>query len=223
MESGRGHEVDERTARARIRDAALGEFARRGMGGATIRGIAEAAGVSPGLVQHHFGSKEELRAECDRYAFDMLRRTKRDALQGGMDDPNFLPVVLRAAAPVQRYVARALVDGSPAAAALFDDIVRMSETVLKEGGPGTNTPNTSDLHAYSAVMTAMNLGILVLHEHLTRALGTNPLSPEGYPRLGLALLDIYADDLIGPDIGAQARAALEAMRNATSERRAGQD
>ncbi|MEV7892015.1 TetR/AcrR family transcriptional regulator [Streptomyces sp. NPDC002817] len=223
MESERGPEGDERTARARIRDAALGEFARRGMGGATIRGIAEAAGVSPGLVQHHFGSKEELRAECDRYAFDMLRHTKQDAIKGGMDDPNFLPVVLRAAAPVQRYVARALVDGSPAASALFDDIVRMSETLLQEGGPGMSVPNTSDLHAYSAAMTAMNLGILVLHEHLTRALGTNPLSPEGYPRLGLALLDIYADNLIGPEIATQARAVLEAMRDAAPGRRAGQE
>ncbi|MFC7734043.1 TetR/AcrR family transcriptional regulator [Actinomadura keratinilytica] len=36
------------TARARIRDAALREFAEHGVSGATIRGIAKAAGVSPG-------------------------------------------------------------------------------------------------------------------------------------------------------------------------------
>ncbi|MGH3750942.1 MAG: helix-turn-helix domain-containing protein, partial [Micromonosporaceae bacterium] len=60
------HPVEDRahedlTARARIRDAALRLFAERGIGPATIRDIAKAAGVSSGLVRHHFGSKEALR------------------------------------------------------------------------------------------------------------------------------------------------------------------
>ncbi len=64
------------TARARIRDAALRLFAERGIGGATIRDIAKAAGVSGGLVRHHFGSKEELRHACDSYALDHIMRIK---------------------------------------------------------------------------------------------------------------------------------------------------
>uniref|UniRef100_UPI0013D78043 TetR/AcrR family transcriptional regulator n=1 Tax=Fodinicola feengrottensis TaxID=435914 RepID=UPI0013D78043 len=52
---------DDLTARARIRNAALRQFADKGVKGTTIRGVAEAAGVSPALVQHHFGSKEQLR------------------------------------------------------------------------------------------------------------------------------------------------------------------
>jgi AcrR family transcriptional regulator len=65
------------TARARIRDAALLQFAEPGVNGATIRGIAEAAGVSPGLVQHHFGSKEALREACDTYATEVVQHTSR--------------------------------------------------------------------------------------------------------------------------------------------------
>jgi AcrR family transcriptional regulator len=53
------------TARARIREAALRHFAEEGYQGATIRAIAGTAGVSPGLLRHHFGSKEELRAACE--------------------------------------------------------------------------------------------------------------------------------------------------------------
>jgi AcrR family transcriptional regulator len=40
--------------------AARTAFAERGFDGATIRGIATAAGVDPALVHHYFGSKDQL-------------------------------------------------------------------------------------------------------------------------------------------------------------------
>jgi AcrR family transcriptional regulator len=40
--------------------AARAAFAERGFDGATIRGIAAAAGVDPALVHHYFGSKDKL-------------------------------------------------------------------------------------------------------------------------------------------------------------------
>jgi AcrR family transcriptional regulator len=40
--------------------AARTEFAERGYDGASVRGIARAAGVDPSLVHHYFGSKEQL-------------------------------------------------------------------------------------------------------------------------------------------------------------------
>jgi hypothetical protein len=59
------------TARARIRDAALAQFAERGYAGTTIKGIAEAAGFSIGLVQHHFGAKNGLRLACDELVIEV--------------------------------------------------------------------------------------------------------------------------------------------------------
>ncbi|MDN5559804.1 MAG: TetR/AcrR family transcriptional regulator, partial [Ruaniaceae bacterium] len=44
------------TAAARIRDAAIDVFGRRGFEAASIREIAREAGVSPALVMHHYGS-----------------------------------------------------------------------------------------------------------------------------------------------------------------------
>ncbi len=46
--------------RARVLDAALAEFTRVGVHGATIQGIAERAGVSPMTVYNHFDGKEGL-------------------------------------------------------------------------------------------------------------------------------------------------------------------
>jgi AcrR family transcriptional regulator len=58
---------DDLTAYARIRNAALELFAARGVAATTIRDVARAAGVSPGLVQHHFGTKAGLRKAVDEF------------------------------------------------------------------------------------------------------------------------------------------------------------
>src|SRR5207245_5340745 len=48
------------TTKARIRDAALKLFGSEGVAATSLRGVARAAGVSPGLVVHHFASKQGL-------------------------------------------------------------------------------------------------------------------------------------------------------------------
>ncbi|MFG2088573.1 MULTISPECIES: TetR/AcrR family transcriptional regulator [unclassified Spirillospora] len=209
---GRSRADEDLTARARIREAALRVFAERGVSGATIRGIAEAAGVSAGLVQHHFGSKEALRRACDEYAIDVLTSMKWDALKGGFATPGFMPKAQAVGLPVQRYLARALVDGSPAAAELFDQAVEFSEGMVVLGAPGVSPAETSDPRAYATVLTAMIFGVTVLHEHLARNLGADPLTPDGQPRMSLAMLDILSDDVMSPELLAQSRAAIERMR-----------
>ncbi|MCL2780608.1 MAG: TetR/AcrR family transcriptional regulator [Actinomycetia bacterium] len=49
------------TAKARIRNAALDLFAQRGEDGTTMRAVAARAGVTVGLIVHHYGHKEALR------------------------------------------------------------------------------------------------------------------------------------------------------------------
>src|SRR4051794_18321997 len=60
-------DADDLTAYARIRNAALDLFATRGPARTSIRDVARAAGVSPGLVQHHFGTKAGLREAVDKF------------------------------------------------------------------------------------------------------------------------------------------------------------
>ncbi|WUH97349.1 TetR family transcriptional regulator [Spirillospora sp. NBC_00431] len=203
--------AEDLTGKARIRDAALLEFAERGVKGATIRGIAKAAGVSPALVQHHFGTKEALRKACDEYVSREIRRVKEESLHGGMASPGFTQLALKTTLPIQRYIARAMTDGSPAATALFDDLVLYSKEVLETGKPGVSKPNTDDLHAYAVVMTGMSLGTFVLHDHLSRSLGADVLTSEGYPRMALAMIEIFDDRLLSPELAAQARAAMKSM------------
>jgi TetR/AcrR family transcriptional regulator, regulator of cefoperazone and chloramphenicol sensitivity len=194
------------TARARIRDAALRLFAERGIDGASIRDIAKAAGVSGGLVRHHFGSKEGLRDACDAYALDRLMRIKEQAvLDGQLANPGFLPATHPTILLLYRYLARGMVDGSKAAASMFDDMVELAEQWLARHEPG----HSQDPRAYAAVLVAMQTGLLTLHEHLSRALGMDILAPEGHLRMSKALIDFYSSPLMSPELAAQAHAAFE--------------
>jgi AcrR family transcriptional regulator len=76
--------------------AARDAFAERGFDGATIRGIATAAGVDPALVHHYFGNKDKLflaAVEAPADPDDLLP----EVLAGGPEDlgRNLLRMFLR--------------------------------------------------------------------------------------------------------------------------------
>jgi AcrR family transcriptional regulator len=56
--------------RAEILAAARAEFAAKGYDGASVRGIARAAGVDPALVHHYFGTKEQVFVTALQLPFD---------------------------------------------------------------------------------------------------------------------------------------------------------
>jgi AcrR family transcriptional regulator len=56
--------------RGEILEAARGEFGERGYDGASVRGIARAAGVDPALVHHYFGGKEQVFVAAMELPFD---------------------------------------------------------------------------------------------------------------------------------------------------------
>jgi AcrR family transcriptional regulator len=204
-------DFEDLTARARIRDAALRQFGELGFERATIRGIAEAAGVSSGLVRHHFGSKEGLREECEQFLIKALRRlndeTRADPRPTGV---NPVGAAQQTFGPYQPYLARALVEGR--ASAVFDEMVRMSEEWLEEADKARPDPPFASRKARATVGTAMSLAVPVLHQHISRGLGVDLSSPEGSHLLALVLLDLYSHPTITPEAAASLRDALEKLR-----------
>jgi AcrR family transcriptional regulator len=197
--------VEDLTARARIRDAALRLFAERGVDGATIRDIARAAGVSGGLVRHHFGSKDDLRAACDAYALVQIVRIKEQAvLDGRIGDVGFMSAAHPTILLTFRYFARSLVDGSPAAASMFEEMVGLTEAWLARHYPG----EVADPRGYAALLVGMETGLLAMHDQLSRSLGADIFSPAGHLRLARARLDFYSRPLLSPDLAAQAHATI---------------
>jgi len=68
----------DQTAAAAIRIAAMELFAERGYAEVTVRQIASAAGVSPALVIHHYGSKDKLRAVLEELWVPRTSSSSRD-------------------------------------------------------------------------------------------------------------------------------------------------
>jgi len=205
-----GAAFEDLTARARIRDAALEHFAEYGFDRATIRGIARAAGVSPGLIRHHFGSKEDLRSACDAYALTALRgyvdQTMTDA---GLNDPKTLGDAWAPLHPFRRYLARALIDGSGTAGRIFDEMVALTEQTLRQTDKHRPEPPAADLRTRAALMVAMALGIPAFRAHIARSIGADIFSAEGDRRISLALLDIHSHPVISPDTARTLRQGLD--------------
>lgn len=195
-----GAAFEDLTARARIRNAALRYFTEYGFDRATIRDIARAAGVSAGLVRHHFGSKDELRKACDAYALEALHAYVGQAMtEEGLNDSKAFAEARDPLHPYQRYLARALIDESEAAAQIFDEMVAMTEQFLEQIDKQRSGPPAADLRTRAAVTVAMALGIPAFQAHISRSIGTDILSPEGDRRVVLAVLDIQSHPTIGHD------------------------
>jgi AcrR family transcriptional regulator len=191
------------TARARIREAALKHFAEEGYERATIRRIAQSAGVSPGLLRHHYGSKEALRKACDDHVVEMLQGLNVQILE----DPSSSVVNQPSSRVVGRYVTRALADGSVTVGVIFDEMVAMTEQWLSRADEVRPDPPAIDPRIRAALITAMKVGIPLLHDHVSRALGTDMFEPEGERLVALALIDIYSHKLLddGDSSAAKAR------------------
>ncbi len=158
---------DDLTARARIRNAALELFGAEGVSRVSLRAVAERAGVSHALVLHHFATKEGLRQACDDYVVSLVR----GGPEADLGDTAGLAAMLEAGAAVRRYLARAFLDGTPQAAALFDEIVASTGQWLEQGVREGWAQPSEDPQARAAMYVTYLLAPLAFGEHLARVVG----------------------------------------------------
>jgi AcrR family transcriptional regulator len=189
------------TARARIRDAAIALFADRGIAASSVRDIAQAAGVSSGLVRHHFGSKEGLRDACDEYT--MARAT---AMGVRLVETATLDRLTPELLLWQRYLFRSVLDGTPTGNALFDQMIEYGEWWL-----GTTDYKVADPKAYLAVLSAMKMSTFVLHDQLSRVFGQDVHEVGGWARMVRAMIEVFSHQLVTPELLDQARARLDQL------------
>ncbi|MCV7069114.1 TetR/AcrR family transcriptional regulator [Mycolicibacterium houstonense] len=125
--------ADDRTAMARIRDAAIEQYGQHGFT-VGLRTIAEAAGVSAALVIHHFGSKEGLRKACDAYVAEVVREAKTESMQS-TDPATWMAQMaeIESYAPLMAYLVRSMQSGSDLAKTFWRTMVDNAREYLEEG------------------------------------------------------------------------------------------
>lgn len=152
------------TARATVRDSAIAVFARDGFS-ASVRTIAEAAGVSPGLVIHHFGSKDGLRTECDTHVLEQTRNRNLASLREPVEDAVSLDhqlADLADAGPSLMYLLRSVQQGGELARTFIERLVADTERSMAVGVAAGRIRPSLDEAARARYLVAQSIGAMLV-------------------------------------------------------------
>lgn len=199
---------DDRTARARIRDAALRLFSERGPDAVTIRDVATSAGVSPALVIRHYDSKDGLRTAVDGHVVRLFELMLAEVTVRGAG-PSFgdeavhsltevVTTQLPAGSAIPAYLGRMLLTGGPAGSALFAKLYAASQHTLAAMTRAGMASAGSDPEIRAAFLLLNDLSVLILRDRVREAIGVDPLSADGMQRWGTEVLAVYRDGIGGP-------------------------
>ncbi|WP_280244877.1 TetR/AcrR family transcriptional regulator [Nocardia abscessus] len=152
------------TTAARIRDTAIEVFGEHGFQ-VGVRKIAAAAGVSPGLVNHHFGSKDGLRAACDDRVLQLIRDEKVKAITASSVKAGMLDALaeIESYAPLVAYMVRSLQAGGPMAESLFEHMAADAEGYLEKAVEAGTIKPSRDPAARARYLMMLNVGATVLY------------------------------------------------------------
>jgi len=202
---------DDLTARARIRDAAVELIGRDGFHSLTVRVVAERAGVSPGLVIHHFGSKDGLRAECEEFVGNRIHEAIEQAtadlepydLFGEMSKKLEL-------APLVPYLLRALADGGELGRRLFGRVVDDTERYLRVAVVQGAVRPSQDERGRAEMLVSFSLGSQFLAQYLVAADTPEGRVQELQRLFAVPALELFAEGLYAsPDIADRYRNQLQ--------------
>ncbi|MEU2178491.1 TetR family transcriptional regulator [Nocardia sp. NPDC019219] len=156
--------AEDLTTAARIRDTAIEVFGEHGFQ-VGVRKIAAAAGVSPGLVNHHFGSKDGLRAACDDRVLQLIRDEKVKAITASSVKAGMLDALaeVEAYGPLVAYMVRSLQAGGPMAESLFEHLVADAEGYLEKAVEAGRIKPSRDPAARARYLMMLNVGATMLY------------------------------------------------------------
>lgn len=184
--SGAGPRAEDLTAKARIRSAALGIFAANGVDATSLRAVAAAAGVTVGLIVHHYGTKETLREAVELAIVEQFAEAIASVPLGGRPPEQIAPArdqavadMLSANPAIIGYLRRAILDDGGGRG---DLVTRLSQLSAEQ---------IHDLRDAGVASTAHTVGEQVVST-MVRQLGRLFLQP-----LVDRIAEEFADDM-GP-------------------------
>ncbi|MEO7126792.1 MAG: TetR family transcriptional regulator [Nakamurella sp.] len=197
MRSKRGIATGDLTTRARIRDAAISRFATDGFG-ASLRVIAADAGVSPGLVIHHFGSKVGLRSVCDEQVLAAVREAKTATIVTAQ--PGILLAQLAAVegyATIAGYLVQALQSGGDLAAAFMNRMTEDAQAYLAQATGAGRVRVSRDPASRARFLAYSGVGAFLVYVRQHMMLGDDMAEAlHSYTEeMALPALELYTEGL----------------------------
>lgn len=195
------------TAVARIRNAALEGFARDGVAATTIRDVAKAAGVSPGLVQHHFRTKADLERAVNEYVLQIAVESSQGLNESTADatmEELFLAMGERISAFVRDhrsallYVIRSAAAGEKAGLDIFDAFLALvNEHVERLAAEGVLRDDVDRLWLGLQIVV-LDLGTVLLEPAIDRHLPKPLLEPDQLERWNKACTEMLRQGYVKP-------------------------
>jgi AcrR family transcriptional regulator len=190
---------------ARIRNAAMKGFADKGFAATSIRDVAAAAGVSPGLVQHHFGTKARLRDAVNDYIQESVAEFATEIARQNQDADtwpglgNAVTAFVRDNTVALRYITRAMIDGDAEASKGFDAMIHLARTqwLAPLEAAGALRPEVDQDWAAIHVVV-FNLASVLLAAAISRQLPESFYTPTQLQRWNVATTDLYRNGLACP-------------------------
>lgn len=166
--------------RRRICVAAMKCFAAHGSSGASLRMVAATAGVSVGLVQHHFGFKSALIAAVDEELVAILAHAAPQSPPAGdtvSDLQSRLTTLIAHHPDAVDYLARLLVEGQPSGRQVFDLLLGFgrSQWCQLHSSAALHEEEEEEEQGEESIWGALNplimiLGTIILRGHIDRQL-----------------------------------------------------
>lgn len=178
-------------------------FAERGYAGVTVRQIAAAAGVSPALVIHHYGSKEQLRAVLEERVAALVESLLAE-LASVQEEGASTSIAQLFAGRLERepalagYVRRLLCDGGPAGAALFERLYQATRTGMRALEQAGIVRPSRDDPVRDAFLLSNDLAMLMLRPFISQVTGIDPLARDGLVRWSEEVFDVYSGGVFVP-------------------------
>ncbi len=160
------------TAKERIRDATLSCFATHGIAATSLRTVAETAGVSVGLVQHHFRTKAALTAAVNQYVLQVVGEALEpsalaDAPADGLDEAGRRLTSLMAERPdLITYLGRALAEGGAFGSVIFTGLLGISTAQRDEFSRRSKAHPDLDPDWAALNPLILRVGAVILHPYI---------------------------------------------------------
>lgn len=186
----------------RLIHVAMKLFAEKGFDGVTVRDLAAEAGVSVGLINHHFGSKEGLREAVDRYFLSqfeevLFEQAPRAASAEAAEIDKVTDWVeewigrhIEDWDLSKAYMRRALLEGNGWGSRLFERFYQVVRTSVDRMDADGRIRDDVDRLWLPLLIMYMELGTLLLEPYVESVLGRSAFDRTLWRRRHRAYIDL---------------------------------